>query len=104
MGLTDIFQPGLVDADGRVEAVDVAWPIFELIGNRIKLRLAVNRQIGGLELLLAIFLPQRATLSPFIHLSESPGLALVHHPTHQPTLSNAVDPFHLTPCMPSGHN
>ena len=30
----------------------------------------------GLALLLAIFLPQRAALSPFIHLSEFPGPAL----------------------------
>ena len=32
----------------------------------------------GHALLLAIFLPQRAELSPFIHLSEFPGPAL--HP------------------------
>ena len=51
--LTDFFQHGLVDADRRVEVVDGAWSAVELIGNRIELRLAVNRQIGALWQVLA---------------------------------------------------
>jgi hypothetical protein len=61
MGFTKFFQHGLVDADRRVEAMDVAWLVVELIGNRIKLRLAVNRQIGALGQVL----PDRSVVANF---------------------------------------
>lgn len=45
MWLTDLFQYGFVDAARRVVAVDGGWPVVVLIGYRIELRSAVNRQI-----------------------------------------------------------
>jgi len=43
--LIELVQHGLVDADGRVEAVDGARAVVEQVGNRIELLLAVDREV-----------------------------------------------------------
>jgi hypothetical protein len=48
MGLTDFFRHDFVGADWRIEGVDCAWPVDELIGNRFELRLVLNQQIVAL--------------------------------------------------------
>lgn len=46
--MTDFFPHGLIDADGRVVAVNGSRPTVELFGNRIELILAVDRQVHAL--------------------------------------------------------
>ena len=46
--MIELVQHGLVDADGRVEAVDGARAVVEQVGNRIELLLAVHRQVCAL--------------------------------------------------------
>lgn len=84
MGLTNFFQHGLVDADRRVEAMDRARPVVELVGNRIELRLAVDRQIVALgkvlpdqpiDVLAAAALP-RAVRVAEVHLDSRAGCQL----------------------------
>lgn len=51
--MIELVQHGLVDDDRRVEAVDGTRAVVEQVGNRIELRLAVNRQVGAFGQVLA---------------------------------------------------
>ena len=51
--MTDFSQHSLVHADGRVEAVNGPGPAVELVGNRIELLLAVDRQVHALGQILS---------------------------------------------------
>ena len=46
--MIELVQHGLVDADGRVEAVDGARAVVEQVGDRIELLLAVDREVRAL--------------------------------------------------------
>src|SRR3990167_47873 len=48
IGLIELVQHGLVDADGRVEAVDGARAGVEQVGDRIELLLAADREVRAL--------------------------------------------------------
>ena len=51
--MIELVQHCLVDADGRVEAVDGARAVVEQVGNRIELLLAVYREVRALGQVLA---------------------------------------------------
>ncbi len=51
--LIEFAQYGMVDHDVRVESVDSARAVVEQVGNGIEQVLAVNRQVGALERVLA---------------------------------------------------
>lgn len=93
MRLTHFFQHGLIGTDRRVEAVDRAWPVVELVGNRVELHLVVNRHIGALgqalsdqsvDVLAASTLP-RALRFPEVDLDARVG-AQLRMPRHLLTL------------------
>ncbi len=49
LGLAQPFQPGPVVTDRREEPVDGPWPLVELVGDRIALCLAGERQVSALR-------------------------------------------------------
>lgn len=51
--MIELVQQGLVDHDGRVEAVDGTRAVVEQVGNGIELLLAVDGQVGALGQVLA---------------------------------------------------
>ena len=51
--MIELLQHGLVDADGRIEAMDGARAVVEKVGDRVELFLAVNRQVRTFAQVLA---------------------------------------------------
>ncbi len=74
--MIELVQHGLVDRDGRIEAVDDARAVVEQVGNRIEPLLAVNREVRALGQVLAdqpVGVLTRAALPGTVRITE------VHH-------------------------